>query len=195
MSYGSLVSSLSSISLSILWSLTPGWQTKALLPKSLRSKKKHERPSIAAIIEPSVSTAALFASATLVPSPSSYIFSQTPPTPVAEEEPTNLKEAGSKRTLRRVKAKIELRTTDSATTGTAQMERSITSTSTTTASSGSSHVHSTVASPVSSPNTPTNSPVWDAEEDQTPSFGELFRRFSMQEAEERHTLLTSTERD
>ena len=194
MSYGSLVSSLSTISLSILWSLTAGRQTKALLPKSLRSKKKHERPSIAAIIEPSVSTAALFASATLVPSPSSYIFSQTPPIPTTEEEPTTLKETHSKRTLRRVKAKIELRATDS-TTATAQMERSTTSTSTTTASSGSSHVHSTIASPVASPNTPTNSPVWDAEEDQTPSFGELFRRFSMQEAEELHTLLTSTERD
>jgi len=163
-------------------------QSKALLPKSLRNKKKYERPSIVAIVEPSVSAAALFASATLVPSTSSYIFSQTPP-PASKEEPI-LTEAQNKRTLRRVKARIELRTT-----ATAQMERTTTSTSTATASSGSSHVPSPLPSPLSSPFASTNAPAWNAEEDHTPGFGELFRRFSRQEAEEFHTSSTSTERD
>ncbi len=163
-------------------------QSKALLPKSLRNKKKYERGCIASIVEPSVSAAALFASATLVPSPSSYIFSQTP-SPAAEEEPT-LTEAQSKRTLRRVKARIELRATP-----TAQMERAATSTSTATASSGSSHVPSTLASSLSSPFASTNSSAWDAEEEHTPGFDELFQRFSMQEGEELHTSSTSAERD
>ena len=161
-------------------------QSKALLSKSLRNKKKYERSSIAAIVEPSVSAAALFASATLVPSPNSYIFSKAP-TPATEEEPT-LTEAQSKRTLRRVKARVELRTTAMS----QQMERATTSTSTTTASSGSSHV----PSPLSSPFASTNSPAWNAEEENTPSFDALFRRFSMQEAEEElHTSSTSTEHD
>lgn len=163
-------------------------QSKALLPKSLRSKKKYERMSIAAIVEPSVSAAALFASATLVPSPSSYRFSQEPP--VATEEGPTFTEAQSTRTLRRVKARTELRTT-----ATVQMERAATSTSTATDSSGSSHVASTLESPLSSPFASTNLPAWDAEEDHTPGFDELFRRFSMQEAEELHTSSTSTERD
>ena len=156
-------------------------QSKALLPKSLRNKKKYERASIAAIVEPSVSAAALFASATLVPSPSSYTLSQTLPPP-AEKEST-LTEAQSKRTLRRVKARIELRALP-----TAQMERATTSRSTTTASSGSSHVPSTHSSPLSSPFASTNLPAWDAEEEHTPGFDE-------QEAEELHTSSTSNERD
>lgn len=163
-------------------------QSKALLPKSLRNKKKYERMSIAAIVEPSVSAAALFASATLVPSPSSYLFSQEPPAATGEE-PT-FTEAQSKRPLRRVKARTELRTT-----ATVQMQRAATSTSTATASSGSSHAPSTLESPLSSPFTSTKLPVWDAEDDHTPGFDELFLRFSTPEAEELHTSSTSTERD
>ena len=185
MSYASLVSFRRSGRLShhVIHNL----KSKALLPKALRNKKKHERPSIASIVEPSVSAAALFASATLIPSPSSYIFSQ-PPSPSTEEEYTFTGTQG-KRTLRRVKARIELRAN-----ATGEMERTATTTSTATASSGSSHVPSTHASPNPSPFTSTNSPAWDGE-DQTPGFGELFRRFSMQEAEESHTLSTSTERN
>jgi hypothetical protein len=84
-------------------------ESKALLPKSLRNKKTCEKAFIAALVEPSVSVAALFASATLVPSHSSYIFSSQTPFPATEEEPV-ITEAQSKRTLRRVKGKVELRT-------------------------------------------------------------------------------------
>lgn len=183
MSYASLVSAR--VYERIGHQVTYPVQSKALIPKSLRDKRKHQRPSLAAIVEPSVSAAAIFASATLVPSPSSYIFSKEP-SPATEDEPI-LTGTQGKRTLRRMKARIELRATV-----TAQMERTTTATSTATATSGSSHVPSNLPSPLSPPYTSTNLPAWEAE-DQTPGFGELFRRFSMQEAEELHTLSTSTE--
>ena len=75
MSYGSLVSVVFSMSLSIS-TLTMRWrQSKAFSSKSLRASYKGEsnRRSIATLIQTSHSVVALFASATLVPSSASFV--------------------------------------------------------------------------------------------------------------------------
>lgn len=120
---------------------------------------------------------ALFASATLLPTSTSLA--------VAAEHHQNAEDQSlapskkSRRTVRRTRAVRNLPPII-----TALDHRGIESPLSSIASgSGASHASSISAELLSYSPPPHDSPVWDDEDDRTPGFGELFRRFTVLEAE------------
>lgn len=144
MSYASLVSTISTT----LWicTLTAPWrQSKAFSSKSLRASSKGEskRRSIATLIQTSHSVVALFASATLVPSSTSFVGASDAPA-ATDDQPLALAHTESKCTLKRSNAVRKAHAIAIATApSTVQLKRTQTMSSVTTSEcesgSGSSH--------------------------------------------------------
>ena len=129
MSYGSLVRSIFTTSLSNHTLTVPWRQSKAFSSKSLRASYKggSKRRSIATLIQTSHSVVALFASATLVPSSASFVGA--PETPAATDDQTGaLPHTESKCTLRRSNAVRKAHPIPTAASG-VQLERTQTNTS------------------------------------------------------------------
>ena len=105
MSYGSLVSSMLTWSLSNHTLTVPWRQSKAFSSKSLRAsyKGQSKRRSIATLIQTSHSVVALFASATLVPSSASFVGASDTRA-ATDDETAALPKPESKCTLRRSNA-------------------------------------------------------------------------------------------